>query len=83
MTPPSGSHHPAGFKAFRPNTPDGKLDLDAINSAAGLFNFDFGRPPRDLQELFQQKYFTVMPSLPLGQRLVMEPRTGKFKLASQ
>lgn len=79
---PSGTPAaPGGVPPATAQTDAGALDLDAINMAATRFMVDLNRPPKDVAELVKEKYLAATPSLPLGQRLVIDPQTKKFRLA--
>ncbi len=72
---------PDGVPPAKAQTATGALDLNAINLAATRFMVDFNRQPKDIAELVKENYLAASPTLPLDQRLVIDPQTKQFRLA--
>ena len=72
---------PGGVPPAQAQSATGELDLNAINLAATRFMVDLNRPPRDIAELVKENYLAASPTLPVSQRLVLDPQSKQFRLA--
>jgi hypothetical protein len=57
------------------------IDLVALNQEVQLFNVQEGRYPKTLDELVAKQYLGLLPTPPVGSRLVYDPVQGKVTLA--
>ena len=59
------------------------VDTTSLNQAIQLFNVEHGRNPKDLNELVEGKFISIIPAAPYGMKLEYDATAGKVKVVKQ
>jgi hypothetical protein len=54
-----------------------------ITKAISLFQTEFGRNPKDLNELVQEKFLPRVPDAPYGMQIVYDPKTAQVTIVKK